>query len=462
MQENIQHLVKNKQLLFSDTNQLMLDVAGEYAFTMNSIIFDKYLQEGSSDLVPHSLVLPPQAEKGEVPYYGLLPTAQGPEVYMYNPYEIFKVPQKEFTEIFKEFCIISFLTTPEAITVLQEVRGQCNAIRDFEFFNLTPPQKPFRVEDFQREMEVSYTKVVDNLKTVWQPAIKTLIEKTFEKSDKSWLSLTNKTDFAQYEHSKLKKFLNLVMLMMQDSLLSLCQKGFKNYVDFISQFTPDRVEIGSSSRVDNFYRNGSVLRSLDPQTQYSFDVVHPLFQLELMRTQGQEDDGFQYSKSPQSIVQTIQVIFDKLVDDLNKIPHLERELLHNLFRKFQPQLSRDSSLKAPQRNKNKAQTFQSAASTDYDENLWLDQLYEKLSADAQLIIAPLEEYLRKFDPYREVLKINPEELIKEYDNEEKPVEVERIREDIRANQAREKKLRQEIPESIQISCFLIKSKDIVK
>jgi hypothetical protein len=47
---------------------------------------------------------------------------------MFNPYEIFKNPEKNFIEIFKDFCVSSFLTTGEVITVVQEIRDQCNKL----------------------------------------------------------------------------------------------------------------------------------------------------------------------------------------------------------------------------------------------------------------------------------------------------------------------------------------------
>jgi hypothetical protein len=45
--------------MLAGLDNLMVEVSKEYQFTMNSIIFKKYLEEGSQDLVPHSLVLPP-------------------------------------------------------------------------------------------------------------------------------------------------------------------------------------------------------------------------------------------------------------------------------------------------------------------------------------------------------------------------------------------------------------------
>ena len=40
------------------------------------------------------------------------------EIYMFSPYEIYENDARDFTDIFKEFCLSSFLITPEAISAL--------------------------------------------------------------------------------------------------------------------------------------------------------------------------------------------------------------------------------------------------------------------------------------------------------------------------------------------------------
>ena len=60
---------------------------------MNGIIFDKYLSEASSDLVPHGLVLPPKVEDNTTNYFGMLELEAkkgAKEIWLYNPHEIFK------------------------------------------------------------------------------------------------------------------------------------------------------------------------------------------------------------------------------------------------------------------------------------------------------------------------------------------------------------------------------------
>lgn len=41
------------------------------------------------------------------------------DIYMFSPFEIYENDAKDFTETFKEFCMTSFLITPEAIVSLQ-------------------------------------------------------------------------------------------------------------------------------------------------------------------------------------------------------------------------------------------------------------------------------------------------------------------------------------------------------
>ena len=88
---NLETLVRTKALMDCDPSELMMEVKKEYSYSLNSMIFDKYLSESSGDLVPHSLVLPPKPEDNEVPYYGLLPVNKGPEVFILSPTDVIKV-----------------------------------------------------------------------------------------------------------------------------------------------------------------------------------------------------------------------------------------------------------------------------------------------------------------------------------------------------------------------------------
>ena len=55
--------MKTKSCLNADLSFSIEEVSNEYSYTLNSMIFDKYLYESAGDLIPHSLVLPPKAEE---------------------------------------------------------------------------------------------------------------------------------------------------------------------------------------------------------------------------------------------------------------------------------------------------------------------------------------------------------------------------------------------------------------
>jgi hypothetical protein len=60
----------------------------------------------------------------------------------------------------------------------------------------------------------------------------------------------------------------------------------------------------------------------------------------------------------------------------------------------------------------------------------VSELYEKLRQDVEFALVPLEKFLRQFDNYREILKIKPDEYLKKVESEEKPREIEQIRDEI--------------------------------
>lgn len=111
------------------------------------------------------------------------------ELQMYNPLEVMKSEPKDFTELFKEICLQSFLITPEAITVVREMVRECNNIMDYEFFSLTVPQYPYRLEEFKQEQDSVEHAAMTKLKQGWVPNIEKLIATEFQKSEKGWTNL---------------------------------------------------------------------------------------------------------------------------------------------------------------------------------------------------------------------------------------------------------------------------------
>lgn len=124
-----------------------------------------------------------------------------------------------------------------------------------------------------------------------------------------------------YDFGKLKRFLTVVRLLMQDTLLSLVKRCYNDYYDFIRSFIPKEVTINSSSDVINRY---------DLSDKSITWRQRPLFTLDLNKHPSK--DKFKYSTKAKNFVNTLMVIFDKALEDVSKIPNLEPKILADLYK----------------------------------------------------------------------------------------------------------------------------------
>jgi hypothetical protein len=99
---------------------------------------------------------------------------------------------------------------------------------------------------------------------------------------------------------------------MEDSLLTLCQKSFRNFCQYIKSFIPDKVVIKSANQVANYYDDGYIVNSEDPSTINSIKCKLPLFETDLMRSL--DDSSFNYATAPQNFLSLVLNFFDKMLD----------------------------------------------------------------------------------------------------------------------------------------------------
>jgi len=102
---------------------------------------------------------------------------------------------------------------------------------------------------------------------------------------KGWFNM-KETSKITYDFGKLKRFLTVVRLMMQDTLLALVRKNYYQYFDFVTSFIPQHVTVTNSHTVENLYDLSA--RKLVNE--------HHLFSIEMQRTGN--DEYFLYSTVP--------------------------------------------------------------------------------------------------------------------------------------------------------------------
>lgn len=88
-------------------------------------------------------------------------------------------------------------------------------------------------------------------------------------------------------------------------------------------------------------------------------------------------------------------------------------------------------------------------------------MFEELKQRLQKAIEPLQRYLKVFDQFKEVLKLNPDDYANKIEMDENPWEIEKIQEEIVKVNEMEKKLKFEIPEFVQVSFFQVQMKEIL-
>ncbi len=83
-----------------------------------------------------------------------------------------------------------------------------------------------------------------------------IIKTQFEKVGKGWFNM-KETSKITYDFGKLKRFLTLVRLMMQDTLTSLIWRNYHQYQAYINSFVPEKVIIKDTNNIVNIYSNGT-------------------------------------------------------------------------------------------------------------------------------------------------------------------------------------------------------------
>lgn len=91
-----------------------------------------------------------------------------------------------------------------------------------------------------------------HLKGAWIEDLIKVIKNNFAMVGKGWFNM-QETNKITYDFGKLKRFLTVVRLMMQDTVLSVVKRCFYEFKDFISESIPKRVEVINACETVNYY-----------------------------------------------------------------------------------------------------------------------------------------------------------------------------------------------------------------
>ena len=95
-----------------------------------------------------------------------------------------------------------------------------------------------------------------HLKGNWIGAMINVIKDQFKDVGKGWFNM-KETSKITYDFGKLKRFLTVIRLMMQDTLLSLIKRNFDQYATTIKDFIPVSIDIRETNHIINKYSDGT-------------------------------------------------------------------------------------------------------------------------------------------------------------------------------------------------------------
>ena len=194
---------------------------------------------------------------------------------------------------------LTFYNQPEVITAMTRVRHECGKVLPMRLF-CTTLSKSMKLEDFQTMQQQNYDAVQGFLKNQWVPNVKRAVEASLGTVAKGWFNLKEQSQEV-YDVSKLRRFMCLVRLTMQDALRSLTLKSLKalaSLVEGAGQCVLQRQPLAFAPNTlytDQFKPSSTPLFSLDlviePDTHaFTFSVPVGPFEAGLLKVRTHTHD----------------------------------------------------------------------------------------------------------------------------------------------------------------------------
>ncbi|XP_023368810.1 dynein heavy chain 1, axonemal [Otolemur garnettii] len=275
-------------------SSLAREVSLDYERSMNKINFDQIV---SSKPDTFSYVTLPKKEEEKVPERGLV-----------------SVPKYPFREQKEDFTFVSLLTRPEVITALSKVRAECNKVTAMSLFH-SNVSKHSRLEEFEQIQAQTFSQVQMFLKDSWISTLKVAMRSSLRDMSKGWYNLYE-TNWEVYLMSKLRKLMELLKYMLQDTLRFLVQDSLANFTQFISDACCSVLDCTD----DMVWGEDLINSPYRPRK-------NPLFTVDLVL----DTSGVHYSTPLENFEISLLNLFDKGILATHAVPQLEKLVMEDIF-----------------------------------------------------------------------------------------------------------------------------------
>lgn len=138
----------------------------------------------------------------------------------------------------------SYLTSLEALDVLSIEKSESYEVSELSFFS-TDESDMVEVSKFQNMQLKRCASISDRLLQSWIPGLQLAIQNACKGTTKSWLS-SQECRLWLYESSKMKRFLTLLRIQMEDTVRGMVLASLQRYVCYMEAQRPSSVHAGTN------------------------------------------------------------------------------------------------------------------------------------------------------------------------------------------------------------------------
>ncbi|XP_041836448.1 dynein heavy chain 1, axonemal isoform X2 [Melanotaenia boesemani] len=372
---------------------LEMEVKLEYDHVMNSMIFDKVVQNNQREF---SHITLPQKVPGYVPQKGCV-----------------AVPHFPYKENRNAFAFHFLLKIPEVIRVLSELQSECSKVANMRLFKVTST-RPLQLNEYELIQSHSHTQLKLYLQERWTVTISSNILSALCVLDKGPFNV-NEHSFSIYKNSRLYKLMNVVLFNMQDSLRYLVQDSLISLTEYLLEAC-DSVLMCPQNLV---WGNDLISSSYKSKR-------NPLFLVDLVL----DHTGVHYSSSVEDFVSSVMKMFDEGILATSEVPKLDKFVLKNMFI-YSRQLLESVGLWEPKVN----------------------ELREKIRSALVQAAIPLRAYAAEYEKYSELHNLDIEAFLRSHSAEQTSQEV---KSEVEQHLIETERLEHSLPSSIVIGPFLVR------
>jgi dynein heavy chain len=370
-------------------------------------------------------------------------------------FALWPVPEYNFTETFSTFCFVSLYIRTEVVTTLCSVAKECLDLMGHCIYT-TKFQKSMRLEQFRQLQKNTISHTSKHIREKWNVDLQHIVHANFKSVGKGWFSL-HETNVDTYRQGKLRKMLQVIRFMMEDSLRFFALDSAADFCFGVQRMCPDTVNVHNLLKIESTFkpapapapalRGGSLELSppgkahlLDQSKVLDFDHLKPgkpLFALEVKTTDDKEH--FAYSLEPKAHSDASGEILDMGLQSLADVQQIEPSIVPQLF---------------------KTVVVKKVLNVVDVHNDWVKGRREELKAMIGKGLDALDDYLALLAPYEELLCLDPAAYVEA--KAEADISTEETKTLINEHQQSNNEITNAIPDSVTVGLFEVHLAEIRK